>query len=129
MELIILLTNLDRKKIIDVLKNSDLSSLLQKKKKRILSISKFLIQNNDLSLVKQLLEKKIIDVNNTEYDYRWKPLHIASMANKPEMIKFLVSYGADLEAKDDMKYTALQRAKQFNKEEAIKTLIALGAKE
>ena len=55
------------------------------------------------------------------------PLHFACEDNVPEIIDFLVSYGADINARDADGYTPLHTAACHGKLEALKKLVELSA--
>ena len=77
------------------------------------------IWKGDLDVVKKLVEYGS-DVN--EKSNGMNPLMVAARYNKVEIIKFLLSKGAILNAKDENGFTALKYAELSNAVEAIEVL-------
>ena len=77
------------------------------------------ISKGDVESVRKFIEYGA-DVN--ELSNGMSPLMIAARYNKTEIIKFLVSKGANLEQKDENGFTALKHAELSNATEAIQLL-------
>ena len=81
----------------------------------------------DIDKVTKFIEKGI-DVNR-KYDPPDNLIHIAAAANQVEIIKLLVSYGADIEVESGLfEETAIVIAADLDNKEAVSVLIDLGAK-
>ncbi|PKB18016.1 ankyrin repeat domain-containing protein [Flavobacterium sp. 5] len=77
------------------------------------------IWKGDLSSVKKFIE---YGTDVSEKSNGMTPLMVAARYNKVEIIKFLLSKGADAKAKDVNGFTALKYAELSNAYEAIKVL-------
>jgi ankyrin repeat protein len=88
------------------------------------------IVNGDIDQVKTIIAK---DRNKINYTYKFgeTPLHKAVYWGHLEIIKYLVSEGAKINAKDKIGYTALHDVIQYNKgkkrEKIIRYLLSNGA--
>ena len=81
----------------------------------------------DIQNIKTLLANGS-NVNDID-TYGHTPLMLAAMGNSQELIKLLLDYGADINAKNSSTgKTALQFAKDFKQKQTIKTLQQHGAK-
>ena len=66
---------------------------------------------------------KAKDINiKLDDDFKSSPLHLAAKEGSPELVKFLLSKGADIEAKDDRQRTPLHEA-SWNGHEQITILL------
>ncbi|CAH1399971.1 myotrophin isoform X1 [Halyomorpha halys] len=83
------------------------------------------IKNGDLEIVKDLVESKEIDINK-EIDGR-PPLHYAADFGQPHVIEYLVSKGADINAKDKHGISALLAAIWEGHTSCVRTLLDKGA--
>jgi ankyrin repeat protein len=79
----------------------------------------FAISKGDLEAVKKFVEYGA-DIN--ELSNGMSPLMIAARYNKVEIIKYLLSKGANLNKKDENGFTALKHAELSNANEAIQLL-------
>lgn len=85
------------------------------------------IESGDIDKVTKFIEKGI-DVNR-KYSPPYNLIHIAAEANQVEIIKLLVSYGADIEVESGLfEETAIVIAADLDNKEAVSVLIDLGAK-
>lgn len=84
------------------------------------------IGNGNLKGVKTIVEKdsKILKSQNQRGLY---PLHVAASSGKPEITEYLIAKGADLNARDNRKRTALLLAAVAGQEKTAKILISKGA--
>jgi ankyrin repeat protein len=86
------------------------------------------IKTGDLKNVKEYVEKEGEDVNQVEDGVNKRtPLHHAADFGQVEVIKYLISKGAKVDAKDAFGITPLLAAVYENHEEAAKILIEKGA--
>ncbi|CAB3375876.1 myotrophin-like [Cloeon dipterum] len=83
------------------------------------------LKNGDLDSVKEIAEKNNVDIN-TAIDGRL-PIHYASDYGQLEVIKYLVSRGADVNAKDKHGITALLAAIWEGHTDCVKLLLESGA--
>lgn len=85
--------------------------------------------NGDLEQVKTLIEKEGIDINarETEYEIGETALIGASTGGQLEVVKYLISKGADINIKDNDGVTALMMASAKGHLEVVKYLIDNGA--
>lgn len=67
------------------------------------------------------------DINSTAAQYRVTPLHVAAKAGKAEMVSFLLSRGANIEAKDQYNMTPIFAAASNGHANVITILIKAGA--
>jgi hypothetical protein len=80
----------------------------------------------DLEKTKILLEEHPEWVNAASWG-GWTPLHRASQTGRKQIVEFLVSRGADLEAKTDLGMTPLYMAIYSQKAEIVRQIIDKGA--
>jgi ankyrin-2 len=59
----------------------------------------------------------------------WTPLYRAVVANKPEMVRFLIAHGAEASPRDASRHTPLWVARDRGNREAADALVECGAKE
>lgn len=59
--------------------------------------------------------------------YGSTPLHLAAESNRPQVIEYLVSKGADVNARNNGGYTPLHEAAYIGALDSVKTLVRLGA--
>ncbi|GLH12376.1 hypothetical protein R5R35_011698 [Gryllus longicercus] len=83
------------------------------------------IKNGDLEQVRDIVERKEIDVNK-EIDGR-PPIHYAADYGQGDVIKYLVSKGADVNAKDKHGISALLAAVWEGHTDCVKLLLEQGA--
>ncbi|XP_046979424.1 myotrophin [Schistocerca americana] len=83
------------------------------------------IKNGDLDQVKDIIEKKQIDVNK-EIDGR-PPIHYAADYGQGEVISYLVTKGADVNAKDKHGISALLAAIWEGHTDCVRLLLEKGA--
>ncbi|KAJ9594080.1 hypothetical protein L9F63_014492 [Diploptera punctata] len=83
------------------------------------------IKNGDLDQVKDIVEQKEIDVNK-EIDGR-PPLHYAADYGQGDVIQYLLSKGADVNAKDKHGISALLAAIWEGHTDCVKLLLERGA--
>ena len=71
-------------------------------------------------------------LENGEYDddenYGWKPIHSAAMNSNVDVLKFLISKGADASARDDLGNTPFSQALARGYKEVVEYLIESGEK-
>jgi ankyrin repeat protein len=77
------------------------------------------ISKGDIEVVKKFIEYGV-DVN--ENSNGMSPLMVAARYNKVEIIKILLSKGANLDAKDEKGFTALKHAELSHADEAVQLL-------
>ena len=74
---------------------------------------------------------RLLDEGVISLQYRDKNglslLHLAAVANQPELIRFLVQEGLPVDVRDPRGNTPLHYAAYYGKLRAVKTLLALGA--
>ncbi|XP_063219765.1 myotrophin [Bacillus rossius redtenbacheri] len=83
------------------------------------------IKNGDLDQVKDFVENKEVDVNK-EIDGR-PPIHYAADYGQKDVIKYLISRGADVNLKDKHGISALLAAVWEGHTDCVKILIENGA--
>lgn len=83
------------------------------------------IKNGDLDQVKDIVEQKEIDVNK-EIDGR-PPLHYAADYGQGDVIQYLLSKGAEVNAKDKHGISALLAAIWEGHTDCVKLLLEQGA--
>ncbi|GLV36653.1 uncharacterized protein CBL_02512 [Carabus blaptoides fortunei] len=83
------------------------------------------IKNGDLDQVRDIVDKKSIDVNQ-EIDGR-PPLHYAADYGQRHVIDYLISKGADVNAKDKHGISTLLAAIWEGHTECVKLLLDRGA--
>ncbi|KAK9505237.1 hypothetical protein O3M35_009332 [Rhynocoris fuscipes] len=83
------------------------------------------IKNGDLEIVKAFVENKEIDINK-DIDGR-PPLHYAADYGQKDVIEYLVSKGADINAKDKHGISALLAAIWEGHTVCVRTLLDKGA--
>jgi len=83
------------------------------------------IKNGDLDQVKDIVEQKEIDVNK-EIDGR-PPLHYAADYGQGDVIEYLLSKGANVNAKDKHGISALLAAIWEGHTDCVKLLLERGA--
>jgi len=84
------------------------------------------VMNGDLNKTKALLEEHPEWINATSWG-NWTLLHRASQNGHKDIVDFLISKGADLEARTTLGETPLYAAIYQQKEETVKQLIEKGA--
>jgi ankyrin repeat protein len=88
------------------------------------------IERGDFNVVKTLLESEP-ELANAVFAENSTPLHVAMLCNHKEIVRLLISNGADVNAKDDNGYTPLFAAtldhEAGDRRETVKFLIAHGA--
>jgi hypothetical protein len=84
-------------------------------------------QMGDLDLVRSMLDSGV-DVDVRNYDRSGTPLVFAVIGSQVEMVKFLISRGADVNFKSGDSASVLEYAQIFNNEEIIELLKNAGAK-
>lgn len=82
------------------------------------------IFNGDLDKVKSLITPQNI---NTKMQDGFTPLHLAIFYSKVDIVKYLVSQGADTNAQRNDNTSILNTAKFFNNSEIIKCLVDAGS--
>lgn len=88
---------------------------------------KIAICHEDFSMIKALLNRQF-DINSIIDDKKQlTAINLAASLGKTEVIEYLYSRGADLEAKDSEGNTALMQSVIFDHPQACKRLILLGA--
>eukprot|EP00742_Colponemidia_sp_Colp-10_P014958 GILJ01017041.1.p1 GENE.GILJ01017041.1~~GILJ01017041.1.p1 ORF type:complete len:153 (-),score=13.52 GILJ01017041.1:201-659(-) len=80
----------------------------------------------DVQAAMMLIEKGA-NVNDTNCTRGRTPLHFAAEHNRAALIKYLVSNGADIQAKECYGWSPLHSAAAVNKTEAMAALVELGA--
>lgn len=75
----------------------------------------------------QNLSKKNEALINQEDDNGFKPLHLATGETQVDIVKFLISAGADVNAKGPYGWTSLHMAAGMNSSEMVEMLIAAAA--
>jgi hypothetical protein len=83
-------------------------------------------ERNDLEMGKRHLAAGD-DVNGTDSEKKDTPLHVAAISGNVEFIKLLLSYKAQIEARDTAGYTPLGFAVLVNQLESVKALADAGA--
>lgn len=82
--------------------------------------------------VAQILLERGTEINVTaetqQGGERSTPLHAAVIANRPDMVEFLVAHGADVNATDSVRRTPLHLAAESLYTQIAKTLLAHGSK-
>ncbi|KAL5006401.1 hypothetical protein ScPMuIL_015207 [Solemya velum] len=84
------------------------------------------VQNGDLDKVKELVEQQNMNVN--EQIQGRCPLHCAADYGQAEVIEYLVSRGADVNAEDKHGITPLLAAVFEGHTDCVRILLAKGAK-
>ena len=74
---------------------------------------------NNISLVKSIINKKDFDINQGDYDGR-RALHIATDEKNYECIQILIDNGADYTLEDRWNMTPLKKATEYKDEKIIK---------
>lgn len=85
------------------------------------------VKNNDLNNVKNIIENDLSAVNSSDQDRR-TPLHWASRGVYYEIMKYLITKGADVNARDKNGITPLTSVVSRNNLEAAALLLDNGAK-
>jgi len=84
------------------------------------------LETGDVAGMARLLDEGVISLR-----YRDKNglslLHLAALANQPELIRFLVQEGLSVDVQDSRGNTPLHHAAYYGKLQAVQTLLALGA--
>jgi hypothetical protein len=84
-------------------------------------------QEGNIYHVEKLI-KKGVSVNLPKADsYKSTPLHYAALCGQDKMIEFLVSHGAEINARDASLHTPLHKACQTGYLNSVETLVRLGA--
>lgn len=83
-----------------------------------------IICEGDLDKVKSLITSQNI---NTKNEDGFTPLHLAVLYSKVDIVKFLVSQGADTNAQRNDNTSILHTANSFHNSEIIKSLVDAGA--
>ncbi|XP_050316125.1 ankyrin repeat domain-containing protein 49-like [Anthonomus grandis grandis] len=83
-------------------------------------------ENGDLETIKELLRQDPNLVHTTDKD-NYTPLHRACYANNLEVVKYLVSNGANLSAKTEMQWEPLHSCCQWGNFKCAAVLIQHGA--
>jgi len=87
------------------------------------------VKTGDLKNVKEAIEKQGVSPNYVEASVNKRtPLHWASDYGQVEVIEYLLSKGANIEAKDNFGITPLLAAVYEGHENAVKTLLQRGAR-
>eukprot|EP01117_Protostelium_nocturnum_P010683 TRINITY_DN3846_c0_g1_i1.p1 TRINITY_DN3846_c0_g1~~TRINITY_DN3846_c0_g1_i1.p1 ORF type:complete len:119 (-),score=51.98 TRINITY_DN3846_c0_g1_i1:232-588(-) len=81
------------------------------------------VKTGDLDRVKEFVEKEKLSVKTTDGNQR-TPLHWAADFNQVSVIEYLLSKGADVNAKDKYGITPLLAAVYEDKANAVKVLLA-----
>ena len=81
---------------------------------------------NNTEIVRSLLENGA-NVEETEENSHFKPLHLATLKGNCEIIQLLIDYNADINASINQGYTPLQDAISKNNLKATKLLLDNGA--
>eukprot|EP00741_Cyanophora_paradoxa_P011412 tig00020556_g11023.t1 len=81
----------------------------------------------DLDNVKTVIESGVIDINLGDYDHR-TALHVAASEGELEIVRYLISKGADFNAKDRWLNTPLQDAIRHQHDQVVDLLASHGAK-
>ena len=84
------------------------------------------VKSNDLAAVRLLIEKDASFVNLKDESGN-TPLHHAALIDSPEIIEYLLSRGADIDAQNTQLNTPLHEAMQSRKENTAVLLIEKGA--
>jgi len=77
--------------------------------------------------VAKLLINNGAKVNARECRFAYTPLHRAAEENHLEMVRFLIKYGADVNAKTNNGQTALHRTARWGNLEVLQALLDSGA--
>lgn len=85
------------------------------------------IGGNNLPIVKYLVEGQKITTVALPTDDGSTPLHIAALCGHSEVVKYLLSKGADINATNNNGLTPLALAAQSSRAEAVSCLISQGA--
>ncbi len=80
----------------------------------------------DLETIKEITERKK-DLLNTKDDQDFQPLHIAVVEGYPEIVRFLVKSGADINGKGQDGWAPLHMAVKFNQRDIVQLLLGLNA--
>ncbi len=80
----------------------------------------------DLKRVKKLTEENK-DLLNAKDDQGFRPLHIAAVEGYSEIVRYLVTFGADINGKGMYGWAPLHMAVKFNQTHIIKLLLRLKA--
>lgn len=81
--------------------------------------------SGDLARVQEILTSKKVQVNDGDYDRR-RPLHLAAAEGRVEVVKFLLTQGADANAEDRWGNTALDDALAAKHDNVISVLRQVG---
>jgi ankyrin repeat protein len=84
------------------------------------------INSGDITNIKNVVEKNP-EIINVKADYGYTPLQYAAFKGNKEVVKFLVSKGADLKAKDQFRVTVLHYAVLGGNKEIVEFFLAKGA--
>ena len=79
-----------------------------------------------LSIVQELIEKQKVDKDIQGY-FKQTPLYYACWNNHPSLVQYLISNGANIEARDENNWTPLHWASNFGAADIVKDLVAIGA--
>jgi ankyrin repeat protein len=82
--------------------------------------------DGNLNAVKDLIEKKNVNINESDYDRR-TPLHLAASNGRADIVEFLISQGAVVNAEDRWGGTPLQDSLREKHDHVAKILRANGA--
>lgn len=80
----------------------------------------------DLGTIKKLGSESAVLVNEKDSE-GWTPLHYAAARGNLEIVKYLLSQGADINAKENMEYTPLINAVATSHYDVVRCLVEHGA--
>ena len=82
-----------------------------------------LIKNNNLKTLKEHLEKTETDIDNIFSLTKYSALSYAIVLNRPEIVKLLISYNANVNFKDKFMVTPLMQASALGYLDIIEVLL------
>jgi len=83
-------------------------------------------RTNDLEALEELVSAGA-DVDDTHAPAHERPLHVAAREGKEDIARYLLSHGAEVDARDDLLVTPLGYASYYNHLPVIRILVAAGA--